>query len=83
MTQETLIRIAFNWGWLTGSVVQSIIVKAGAWWCTDMSGAGEGAESSSNFIQRQQKETVSQVARRRVSKPTPIVTHFLQKNASQ
>ena len=31
MTKATLIRITFNWGWLTGSEVQSIIIKAGAW----------------------------------------------------
>jgi hypothetical protein len=30
MTKTTLIRTTFNWGWLTGSVVQPIIIKAGA-----------------------------------------------------
>jgi hypothetical protein len=30
MTKITLIR-TFNWGWLTGSEVQSIIIKVGAW----------------------------------------------------
>jgi hypothetical protein len=30
MTKATLIR-TFNWGWLTGSEVQSIIIKEGAW----------------------------------------------------
>ena len=30
MTKETLIR-TFNWGWLTGSEIQSIIIKAGTW----------------------------------------------------
>jgi hypothetical protein len=29
MTKTTLIRTTFNWGWLTGSEVQSIIIKAG------------------------------------------------------
>jgi len=29
MTKATLIRTTFNWGWLTGSEVQSIIMKAG------------------------------------------------------
>jgi hypothetical protein len=29
MTNATLIRETFNWGWLTGSNVQSIIFKAG------------------------------------------------------
>jgi len=31
MTKATLIRTAFNWGWLTGSEVQSIIIKVGSW----------------------------------------------------
>jgi hypothetical protein len=31
MTKATLIRTTFNWGWLTGSEVQSSIIKAGAW----------------------------------------------------
>jgi hypothetical protein len=31
MTKASLIRTTFNWGWLTGSEVQSIITKAGAW----------------------------------------------------
>jgi hypothetical protein len=28
MTKTTFIRTTFNWGWLTGSEVQSIIIKA-------------------------------------------------------
>jgi hypothetical protein len=31
LTKVTLIRTTFNWGWLTGSEVQSIIIKAGTW----------------------------------------------------
>jgi hypothetical protein len=31
MTKATLLRTTFNWGWLTGSEVQSIIIKAGTW----------------------------------------------------
>jgi hypothetical protein len=31
MTKATLLRRTFNWGWLTGSEVQSIIIKAGTW----------------------------------------------------
>jgi hypothetical protein len=31
MTKAALIRTTFNWGWLTGSEVKSIIIKAGAW----------------------------------------------------
>jgi hypothetical protein len=30
MTKSTLIRTTFNWGWLIGLEVQSIIIKAGA-----------------------------------------------------
>jgi hypothetical protein len=29
MTKASLIRTTFNWGWLTGSEVQSIIIKVG------------------------------------------------------
>jgi hypothetical protein len=32
MTNATLIR-TFNWDWLTGPEVQSIIIKVGAWQC--------------------------------------------------
>ena len=31
MTKATLVKTTFNWGWLTGSEVQSIIIKAEAW----------------------------------------------------
>jgi hypothetical protein len=30
MTKATLLRTTFNWGWLLGSEIQSIIVKEGA-----------------------------------------------------
>jgi hypothetical protein len=30
-TKATLIRPTFDWGWLTGTEVQVIIIKAGAW----------------------------------------------------
>jgi hypothetical protein len=30
MTKAILIRTTFNWGWLTGSEVQSIIIKVGS-----------------------------------------------------
>jgi hypothetical protein len=29
MTKASLIRTTFSWGWLTGSEVQSIIIKVG------------------------------------------------------
>jgi hypothetical protein len=31
MTKATLKRTTFNWGWLIGSEVQSIIIKVGMW----------------------------------------------------
>jgi hypothetical protein len=43
MTKATHVRITFNWGWITGSEVQSII-KAGTWWHPGRHVAG-GAES--------------------------------------
>jgi hypothetical protein len=46
MTKATLIR-TFNWSWLTGSEVQSIIIKVGAWQCSGRFSA-EGAECSSS-----------------------------------
>jgi hypothetical protein len=47
MTKATLIRTIFNWGWLTGSEVQSIIIKAGAWQHLGRHDVG-GAESSTS-----------------------------------
>jgi hypothetical protein len=47
MTKATLIRTTFNWGWLTGSEVQPIIIKAGVWQHPGRHGAG-GAESSTS-----------------------------------
>jgi hypothetical protein len=49
----------FNWGWLIGSEVQSIITMAAS--------SSEG----------KQEETGFHMTKRRVSKPTPTVTHFL------
>jgi hypothetical protein len=50
MTKATLIGTTFNWGWLTGSEVQSIIIVAGAWQSPgryDAGGADESSTSSS------------------------------------
>jgi hypothetical protein len=49
MTKTTLIRTTFNWGWITGSEIQFIFVKAGTWQhpgrhCT---GRAESSTSSS------------------------------------
>jgi hypothetical protein len=49
MTKATLIRTTFNWGWLSGSEVQSIIIKAGTWQPPGRHGAG-GAESSTSSL---------------------------------
>jgi hypothetical protein len=48
MTKATLIRTTFNWGWLTGSEVQSIIIKVGIWQRPGRHGAAAGAESSTS-----------------------------------
>jgi len=47
MTKATLIRTTFNWGWLTGSEIQSIIIKVGWRQHPGRHGAG-GAESSTS-----------------------------------
>jgi hypothetical protein len=47
MTKTTLIRTTFNWGWLTGSEVQSMIIKVGVWQHPGRYGIG-GAESSTS-----------------------------------
>jgi hypothetical protein len=47
MIKATLIRTIFNWDWLTGSEVQFIIIKVGAWQCPGRHGAG-GDESSTS-----------------------------------
>jgi hypothetical protein len=46
-TKATLSRTAFNWGWLTGSEIQSIIIKVGAWQHLHRHGIG-GDESSTS-----------------------------------
>jgi hypothetical protein len=75
MTKAILLR-TFNWGWLTGSEVQTIIIKAGVWQLPGRHGAG-GVESSTSCSEGKQK-TNFQAARMRVSKPMPTVTHLLQ-----
>jgi len=47
MTKATLIRTTFNCSWLTGSEVQSIIIKVGTWQHPGRYGAG-GAKSSTS-----------------------------------
>jgi hypothetical protein len=47
MTKAILIRTTFNWGWLTGLEVQSIIIKVRAWQHPGRLGVG-GAKSSTS-----------------------------------
>jgi hypothetical protein len=46
MTKVSLIKTTFNWGWLTGSEIQSIIIKVGAWQYPGRHGAGRAENSS-------------------------------------
>jgi hypothetical protein len=55
MTKATLIRTTFNWGWFTGSEVQSIIIKVGAWQWLSRHGAGGSESSTSSPKGREQK----------------------------
>jgi hypothetical protein len=73
MTTATLIRTTCNWGWLTGSEVQSIIIKVEAWQDPGRHDAGVVESSTSSSKGSQGAEGLP----RRVSKPTPSVTHFL------
>jgi hypothetical protein len=56
MTKAARIRTTFNWGWLTGSGVQSIIIKAGAWQHPGKHGAG--AEDSTSCSKSKQEKTL-------------------------
>jgi hypothetical protein len=47
MTKASLKMATFNWGWLTGSEVQSSIIKAGTWQYPGRHDTG-GAESSTS-----------------------------------
>jgi hypothetical protein len=71
------MRTTFKWGWLTGSKVQSIIIKVGAWQHPGRHGAG-GAESSTTSSEGCKEKTGFQAARIRILKPTPTVTDLLQ-----
>jgi hypothetical protein len=54
MTKATLIRTIFNWGWLIGLEVQSIIIIATRWQHLDSHGAGEAESSISSSKGRRQ-----------------------------
>jgi hypothetical protein len=76
MTKATLKRTTFNWAWLIGSDVQSVIIKARVWQHPGRHDAGrtESSTSSSEGC----KKSGSHAVRRRVSLPTFTVTYFLQ-----
>ena len=63
MTKATLLRTTFNWGWLTGSEVQSVIIKAATWWLPGSHGA-RGTERSAS---EGKTKTGFQTARKKVS----------------
>jgi hypothetical protein len=48
MIKETLIKTTFNWGWLTGSEVQFIFIKAGTWQHPGRHGIGGTEHSTSS-----------------------------------
>jgi hypothetical protein len=64
MTKATLIRTIFIWDWLTGSEVQSIIIKA-TWQHPGRHDAGE-PESSTSSSEGCKQNTGFQAAKMRV-----------------
>ena len=77
MTKASLIKTALNWGWLTGSEVQSIIIKVGTWQHSGRHGAGV-ADSSTPSSKVCYHNTFFKAARMTFLKPIPTVTHLLQ-----
>jgi hypothetical protein len=76
MTKATLLRTMFNWAWLIGSEVQSVVIKTRVWQPPGRHGAG-GAESYTPSSKSRQEKTGFQAARTRVIKSMPTVTHLL------
>jgi hypothetical protein len=81
--QTPWTRTIFNWGWLTGSEVQSIIIKWGTWQHPGRHGAGR-AESSTSSSESCWWKIGFQATRNRVLKahahsntPTPTRPHLL------
>lgn len=77
MTQATLIR-TLSWIWLTGSEVSVHYHHSRKYGSVNAGMALEKLSASTSWSQGSQEKTVSQAARRSVSKPTPTVMHFLQ-----
>jgi hypothetical protein len=48
MAKAILIKTTFHWSWLTGSEVQSIIIKVEAWQHPGSHGAGAESSTSSS-----------------------------------
>jgi hypothetical protein len=70
MIKATFIGTTFNWVWLPGSEVQSIIIKEGTW--QHLGGHDRGkAESSTSSSEGCYEETHFQAARMRVLNPCP------------
>jgi hypothetical protein len=70
MTKASLKRTAFNWGWLTGSEVQSIIIKGETGQHPGRHSAG-GTESSTSSFEGCLLNTLFQAAKMRILKPMP------------
>ena len=77
MTKATFIRTTFNWGCITGSEVQSLIIKEGTWQHPGKHGVGE-AESSTSLSKDQEEKTGFKAARMKVLKYPTTVAYFLQ-----
>jgi len=78
MTKATLLKTTFNWGWLTGSEVQSIIIKAGTW-----QHPGSMVQEELRVLHLHLKAASSQdeglIAHPNSDTPTPKKPHLLQK----
>jgi hypothetical protein len=77
MTKATLIKTTFNWGSLTGSEVQPIIIKGGIWHHPSRHCSG-GTESSIPSSEGCWENTDFQAARKRVLKPNPTLIYLFQ-----
>jgi hypothetical protein len=73
MTKATLTRTTFNYGLLTGSEFQSIIIKVGTWLHPGRHGAGGPKNSTSS------SEDCQNIGfQMKLLKLMPTVTHLLQ-----
>jgi hypothetical protein len=71
MTKASFIKTTVNWCWLTGSGVQSVIIKVGAWQHPDRHGAGRAERSISSSVGFKE-DTDFQAARMKVLNPRPL-----------